>query len=97
MVAYVIAEIAVVDTEVYEQYKPLAAASIAAHNGVYRARGGTVEPLEGEAPAGRVVVLEFPSLQAANDWYHSEEYKPVMPLRHASAESRVFIVEGTSP
>lgn len=97
MAAYVIVEVEVADRDVYEQYKPLAAASVAAHNGFYRARGGAVEALEGEAPAGRVVVLEFASLQAAKDWYRSNDYQEAASLRHAAADSRMFIVEGTDP
>jgi uncharacterized protein (DUF1330 family) len=94
MAAYVIAEITVTDPDAYEQYKPLAGASVAAHGGTYEVRGGTLEPLEGEPPAGRVVVLRFDSLDAAREWYESDEYQAALPLRQAAANSRVFIVEG---
>jgi uncharacterized protein (DUF1330 family) len=47
MAAYVIAEIAVLDAEGYESYKPLAEASITAHGGRYCVRGGEVVSLEG--------------------------------------------------
>ncbi|MEY2422199.1 MAG: hypothetical protein QOI95_2266 [Acidimicrobiaceae bacterium] len=97
MTAYVIVEVEVTDPNLYEQYKPLAGASVEAHGGSYRARGGTVEVLEGEPPAGRVVVLEFPSLQAAKDWYRSDDYQSALTIRHAAATSRMFIVEGTDP
>jgi uncharacterized protein (DUF1330 family) len=95
MPAYVIAEISVTDALTYEQYKPLAAASIAAHGGAYKVRGGSVDSLEGDPVAGRLVVLEFPSLGAAQNWYRSPEYRLALPLRHAAARSRVFIVDGT--
>jgi uncharacterized protein (DUF1330 family) len=36
-------------------------------------RGGDVEVLEGEAPAGRTVLLEFPTMQAALNWYRSDD------------------------
>ena len=39
MAAYVIVEVSISDEEVYEKYKPLAAASIAAHGGSYRSSG----------------------------------------------------------
>jgi uncharacterized protein (DUF1330 family) len=95
--AYVIAEVAVVDPKVYERYRPLAAASIAAAGGRYLVRGGSVDSLEGEPVEGRVVVLEFPDLQSARSWYDSDEYRDALALRKASAVSRVFLVEGHAP
>jgi uncharacterized protein (DUF1330 family) len=38
--------------------------------------------------------LRFDSLEAARNWYHSEDYQAALPLRNAAAQSRVFIVEG---
>jgi uncharacterized protein (DUF1330 family) len=95
MAAYVIAEVSVTDPEGYEQYKPLAGASVLASGGTYEVRGGAVESLEGEPVSGRIVILRFDSLDAARNWYHSDEYQAALPLRNAAARSRVFIVEGT--
>jgi uncharacterized protein (DUF1330 family) len=97
MAAYVIVEVSITDEEGYEQYKPLASSSIAAHGGSYKARGGATESLEGDAVAGRVVVLEFPDLERARGWYHSEEYRDATKLRQAAAQSRIFIVDGYEP
>jgi uncharacterized protein (DUF1330 family) len=95
MAAYVIAEVSVTDQENYEQYKPLAGASVVAGGGTYEVRGGAVESLEGEPVTGRIVVLRFDSLEAARSWYNSDDYQAALPLRQAAARSRVFIVEGT--
>lgn len=43
MSAYLVVEIEVTDAEVYEKYKELAPASIAAYGGRYLVRGGAVE------------------------------------------------------
>ena len=95
MAAYVIAEVSVTDPEAYEQYKPLAGASVVAGGGTYEVRGGAIESLEGEPVSGRIVILRFDSLDAARNWYHSDDYQAALPLRNAAARSRVFIVEGT--
>jgi uncharacterized protein (DUF1330 family) len=97
MVAYVIVEVSIADEEQYEKYKPLASASIAAHGGTYKARGGATESLEGEAVAGRVVIIEFPDLERARRWYHSEEYGEALQLRRGAAQSRMFVVDGYEP
>jgi len=94
MSAYVIYEGEVLDPERYEDYKPKAAASIVAAGGKYLVRGGEVEVLEGEAPAGRTVVLEFPTMQAALAWYRSEEYTEVRKIREGAARARVYVVDG---
>ena len=94
MAAYVIAEVSVTDPDVYENYKPLAGASVVASGGSYEVRGGTVESLEGEPVTGRIVVLRFDSMEQARDWYKGDDYQAARPLRQAAAQSRVFLVEG---
>jgi uncharacterized protein (DUF1330 family) len=71
------------------------APSILAAGGKYVLRGGDAEVLEGEAPAGRTVVLEFPSRQAALAWYQSDEYTEIRKIREGAARARIYIVEVT--
>jgi uncharacterized protein (DUF1330 family) len=94
MPAYVIYQGEVTDPERYEEYKSKAAASIVAAGGRYLVRGGDVECLEGDPPAGRTVVLEFPTVQAAVDWYRSEEYTAIRKIREGAATARMYVVAG---
>lgn len=96
MSAYVIVEIDVHDPDAYEPYKERSQASIAAHGGRYLARGGETRRIEGAAPAGRVVVLEFPDLAAAQTWYDSPEYAEARVLRQAAADGRMYFVAGVA-
>jgi uncharacterized protein (DUF1330 family) len=95
MAGYVIADIQVTDPVAYEQYRPLAAASIARFGGRFIVRGGKVDLLEGEPLPERIVVIEFPDLETARRWYRSEEYQSALKIRLAASRGRVFIVEGT--
>jgi len=97
MTAYVIAEIAVLDAEGYEAYKPLAEASITAHGGRYRVRGGEVDSVEGDPVTGRVVVLEFPDLAAARSWYDSADYRAALVARQTTSSGRIYFVDGHDP
>jgi uncharacterized protein (DUF1330 family) len=98
MSAFVIVELSVNDPDTYERYKELATASVAASGGAYRVRGGKIELVEGEAVTDRFVVLEFPDMDAARDWYNSPEYQAALPLRRASADTKhLFFVEGYDP
>ena len=56
------------------EYKALAPPAIAAHGGRYLARGGRTEVLEGTWSPKRAVILEFPSLEKAREWWASAEY-----------------------
>jgi len=94
MAAYVIYQGEVLDPERYEEYKTKAAASILAAGGKYLMRGGDVEVLEGEPPAGRTAVLELPSRKAAIDWYRGDEYTEIRKIRQGAARARMYVVDG---
>jgi uncharacterized protein (DUF1330 family) len=94
--AYVIYQGEVLDPERYEEYKTKAAASIAAAGGRYLVRGGDTECLEGDPPVGRTVVLEFPTLQAAMDWYRGDEYAAARKIREGAARARAYVVAGVN-
>jgi uncharacterized protein (DUF1330 family) len=54
---------------------------------------GDMETFEGN-PADGVVILEFPDVKAAKDWYFSESYQARAKLRQKAAPYRCFMVEG---
>ncbi len=66
--AYVIVDINVTDPEKYEGYRVLAGPAVEAAGGRYLARGGTTAVLEGDRIPNRIVLLEFPDLDAARAW-----------------------------
>ena len=94
MTAYVIYQGEVLDPVRYDAYKVKAAESIIAAGGRYVVRGGDVEVLEGDAPAGRTVVLEFPTRQAALDWYRGDTYREVRKLREGAARAHMYVIDG---
>jgi uncharacterized protein (DUF1330 family) len=94
--AYVIVEVDVQDPTAYQDYVPQATESVARHGGRFIVRGGKSETIEGEW-SGRVVVLEFESLDAAKSWYYSDDYQAAAKLRHAASRGRMIMVEGAAP
>jgi uncharacterized protein (DUF1330 family) len=94
--AYVIYQGEVLDPERYEEYKVLAAESIAAAGGRYIVRGGEVDVLEGDPPAGRTVVMEFPTMDMARAWYQSAQYTAARAVREGAAVARMYVVAGVS-
>jgi uncharacterized protein (DUF1330 family) len=92
--AYIIAEVAVTDPERYEEYRRQVEGTITLYGGRYKVRGGKAESLEGEAPRGRLVVLEFDSYEQAKAWYDSEEYVGPKKLRQETSTGRLILVDG---
>ena len=94
MKGYVIGEVSVRDQGAYEDYRKQVLATIEKYGGRFLVRSGRSEGLEGKAPAGRIVVLEFPSYDHASMWYRSAEYAPLITLRQSASEGRLILVEG---
>lgn len=94
MSALVVVEIEVHDQELYKSYTRLTPSSIAAYNGKFIARGGDTIVLEGNWKPKRLVILEFPSVEIANSWWHSEEYSKIREIRQKAASTKMIIIEG---
>lgn len=96
--AYVVVEIQVINPVEYEGYRVLSTAAVAQYGGIFIARGGAREQLEGEDDAHnkgwRTVIIEFPSLEQARTWYHSPEYGKARTIRQANSIGRLFVLEG---
>jgi uncharacterized protein (DUF1330 family) len=92
--AYIVAEVQVNDTAAYRPYIQATGPIVTQYGGHYIARGGKTESLEGAKPAGRIAIIEFPSMAALLRFESSPEYRKVVPIRHQAATSRVFAVEG---
>ena len=96
MSAYVLVDIDVHDPDRYEDYKPLAAASVEQYGGRYAVRGGNVEVLEGEWPTRRFVGLEFPDAEAARRWYDSPEYAAARAIRQEASTGKMIVVRSST-
>ena len=94
MTAYVIVDIEVTDPVGYEDYKKLAAPTVALYGGKYIARGGKNEVLEGDWTPNRLVILQFENSEQAKAWLNSPEYAEARPLRHKYARSKMVVVDG---
>ena len=76
-----------------EAYTPKAVASLAGHPLKILAAYGRQEVLEGPNMEG-VVLVEFPTLEAAKEWYESPAYREAREHRFRGATYRAVIVEG---
>ncbi len=68
-------------------------ATLAPFGGFFIVHGGEPAVLEGANP-GTPIVIEFPDRSGAEEWYESEAYRAILPLRTENSESTVFLIDG---
>ncbi|SFW90403.1 DUF1330 domain-containing protein [Amycolatopsis australiensis] len=98
MTAYGLAHLrppAVLPEEVF-QYLERIQATLDPYGGKFVVHGAPVHVMEGEWP-GALVIIEFPSLAAAHDWYGSPAYQEILRLRADHIPGDLVIVEGCGP
>jgi uncharacterized protein (DUF1330 family) len=92
--AYVISEVEFLDPERVAMYRKLATESVAAYGGRYLVRGGASELIEGGPTPKTLVIVEFPSMARAKEWYASPAYTAALEFRKGALERRLVFVEG---
>jgi uncharacterized protein (DUF1330 family) len=94
MAAYIIAQINITNPEKYQEYAKLAGPAGAKYGGRFLVRGGAKTTLEGDIPYQRIVINEFPDVEAAKKFYNSVEYQAAKEKRLGAADFNMVIVEG---
>jgi uncharacterized protein (DUF1330 family) len=94
MKAYVIVDVTITDPARYDDYKKLTPGSLQPFEGRFMVRGGATETLEGDWKPGRIVILEFPSMEKARGWWSSAGYAPAKAIRQSASKTRMIVVEG---
>jgi uncharacterized protein (DUF1330 family) len=94
MPAFVVVDVDIKDPERYEEYKRLTPGSLVPFGGRFVVRGGKSETLEGTWAPRRLVILEFPTVERAREWWSSDVYRPAKALRQSSSHTEMILVEG---
>lgn len=96
MPAYLIVRAHVRDMAQYQQYMQRTPAILEKYGGEFLIRGGEKVVLEGADSAERIVIIRFPSMQAAQAMYNSPEYQAAIKLRADAAEASFILMEGSA-
>ena len=94
MAAYFIARVNVTDWNKFKNYLDASPSVLKMFGGTYIARGGEIVTLEGPEEQRRVVLVEFPTLEQAKEFYNSSEYQEVIKLRKDAAIAEIIVVDG---
>ena len=90
---YLVAHIRVHDKEIFEKFKTMSSPIIEQYGGKLLVRNPNPERREGELN-GLVVMLEFPNIDMARNFYESEEYTAAKLVRDGGSSTDLLIVEG---
>jgi len=93
--AYPVIEIDVTNADLYKQYLDKNRPLTAQFGGRFLAQGGKIDPFAGEPPK-RAVIAIFDSIEKAQTFRDSSEYKALVPLRDKGSKYRAYIVEGSA-
>ncbi len=94
MNAYLILDIEIHDLNVFQVYASKIPAFVKKHSGCYVVLGGEAEAIEGNWKPQRLVVIEFPSKENAQEFLKDPDAQPIFAIRHKSTTSKVILVEG---
>lgn len=95
MSAYLFAKLTVTDPSWLPEYTEHVTKQLADIGATYRVRSMDDVVLEGDIPEPTAVVLiEFPSMDIAKEWYHSDEYQRLVKLRQTGSTIEMFLAEG---
>ena len=95
MGAFMFIQADISDPEQFMEYAKQAPALIAKFGGRYRSMRGEVEQLEGNPDNRKIVVSEWPSMDAARTFWNSDEYEALKKVRDGAADIDVYLVEIT--
>jgi uncharacterized protein (DUF1330 family) len=95
---YVVFDLEIENSDGYEAYRLLGQTSVRRFGGRVLsgepAPKGVVETLEGDWHTKRLVINEFPTVDIARAWYHSDLYQEAVLARQATSSGRVLLVGG---
>lgn len=94
MAAYVISDVEIRDRALFEKYRSLAQATITKFGGRYIARGDAIENVEGEWTPEGIVIVEFPTMERAREWYSSPDYSEALEISQDALSRRLIFVGG---
>lgn len=92
--AYLVVEIRVTDPEGFAEYAEKATQTVLQYGGSFLTFGENIQTIEGPDPNGTYVIIRFDSADDASRWLNSPEYNAVKGIRHRTAETRQYLVEG---
>ena len=95
MAAYFLAEITIHHPEKMGPYLEKGESTISDPEGIYLARGGDTEVVEGTIGDHPLkVLLQFPTMEKLKGWYYSAEYQAILGNRLDNSDGNAMFIDG---
>ncbi len=96
MAAYVIFDVEITDPARYQDFMAGVKPALDEAGAKYLSRGGAHKVYEGDWEPRRIVLLEFPSVEAWESFYYGPTYQGLKSIRDECSSARLVSVEGLS-
>jgi uncharacterized protein (DUF1330 family) len=90
MTALIIVDLSPTDNECLKEYSALAAKTLIQYQGEFISKGD-IHALHGESSFKKKVIIQFPDKKSAENWYHSEDYQKIIPIRELGMKSQFHL------
>ena len=94
MAAYAVFDVEIRDAPRYQEFMSRVKPALEEAGARYLARGGAHKVYEGDWQPRRIVLLEFPSIDAFEAFYNGPVYQGLKSIRDTCSSARLVCVEG---
>ncbi|RJG42754.1 DUF1330 domain-containing protein [Motilimonas pumila] len=91
MNTYILVESNIINADKLAEYGQQAAITLAHYGGRFIAKG-PASSLHGQSAFSHRAIIEFDNEQRALDWYHSDAYQALVPLREQALSSQFQMI-----
>lgn len=96
MSAYLICDVDVKNRDALMEYLRLSEHTLAPFGGKFHAQAGKLEVIEGDWNPKVIIIAEFPTMEAAKEWYQSTDYAPALKVKPQAMNRNMILMEGVS-
>ncbi|HEV7689877.1 MAG TPA: DUF1330 domain-containing protein [Hyphomonadaceae bacterium] len=94
MKAYLIVDLSIHDPQGFEPYIASIPAVIAGHGGKFIVSAAAPTPVEGDWSPERMVIVEFPARQNAEQFLKDPKFQELARIRRRTTISKLVLVDG---
>ncbi len=95
MKAYLVLDFSIHDLEGFRPYVANVPAHIERHGGRYIVRGAEPKAIEGDWSPERMVIIEFPARENAEQFLNDPGFQELAKIRHKTTTSKLVLVDGS--
>ncbi len=93
MSAYILSQLTVNDYKKFKECIRHVPETLVKYGGKLVVASQNIEVMEGSLDKKMCIVIEFPSMKNAKNWYESDEYRPYKAVRQEATDSSIVFID----